>query len=54
MTFSDLRLAVRSSLVKKDRGPHQHEFGAEMYDEDDDMYSKTCKTCGHVTSYEKM
>ncbi|KAK3083830.1 hypothetical protein FSP39_003761 [Pinctada imbricata] len=50
----ELRLAVRSSLVKKDRGPHQHEFGEEQSEEEEDMYSKTCKTCGHVMTYEKM
>lgn len=50
----DLRLAVRSSLLKKEKGSHQHEFGAESYDQDEDMYSKTCKTCNYTMTYEKM
>ncbi|XP_021370779.1 DNA repair protein complementing XP-A cells-like isoform X2 [Mizuhopecten yessoensis] len=50
----ELRHAVRSSLVKKDRGPHVHEFGEEVYDEAEDEYSKACTTCGHVSTYEKM
>ncbi|XP_069137822.1 DNA repair protein complementing XP-A cells homolog isoform X1 [Argopecten irradians] len=50
----ELRHAVRSSLIKKDRGPHIHEFGDEVYNEANDEYSKTCQTCGHVSSYEKM
>ncbi|XP_045216541.2 DNA repair protein complementing XP-A cells homolog [Mercenaria mercenaria] len=50
----DLRLAVRSSLLKKEKGLHQHEFGSESYDEDEDMYSKTCKTCNYTMTYEKM
>ncbi|XP_060072220.1 DNA repair protein complementing XP-A cells homolog [Ylistrum balloti] len=50
----ELRHAVRSSLVKKDRGPHIHEFGDEVYNEAEDEYSKTCQTCGHVSTYEKM
>ena len=51
---SDLRLAVRSSLWTKDTSNHQHEYGAETYIEEEDAYSKTCTTCGHVLSYEKM
>lgn len=50
----ELRLAVRGSLARKDRGPHQHEYGEETYDEEDDMYSKKCLTCGHIDTYEKM
>ncbi|XP_071104555.1 DNA repair protein complementing XP-A cells homolog [Haliotis cracherodii] len=50
----ELRMAVRSSLWRKDSGSHEHDFGEETYDEDEDMYSKTCKSCGHVMTYEKM
>jgi len=50
----ELRKAVRSSLWKKDDGAHQHEFGEETYDEEEDSYSKTCNTCGHTMTYEKM
>ncbi|XP_056002612.1 DNA repair protein complementing XP-A cells homolog [Ostrea edulis] len=49
----ELRLAVRSSLVKVNSGPHEHEYGPETYDEESDMYSVTCE-CGHVRTYEKM
>ena len=52
--FTELRLTVRSSLTRKERKEHVHEFGPESYDEDEDMYSKTCKTCKHTVSYEKM
>ncbi|KAL4228003.1 hypothetical protein ACF0H5_013441 [Mactra antiquata] len=50
----DLRLSVRSSLLKKDNVAHEHVYGEEMYDSDEDMYSKTCKTCKHTMTYEKM
>uniref|UniRef100_T1J654 1-acyl-sn-glycerol-3-phosphate acyltransferase n=1 Tax=Strigamia maritima TaxID=126957 RepID=T1J654_STRMM len=38
----ELRRAVRSSLWKKDNKEHVHEYGAEEYSEDDDLYTKTC------------
>lgn len=50
----DLRLAVRSSLLKKDSSKHEHDFGPEQYNEVDDMYLKSCKTCKYTTTYEKM
>jgi len=50
-----LRMQVRGSLYKKDISVHQHEYGEEVcVDEDEDQYSKTCMTCGHVSTYEKM
>ncbi|XP_062620427.1 DNA repair protein complementing XP-A cells homolog [Saccostrea cucullata] len=49
----ELRLAVRSSLVKVNSGPHEHEYGPESYDGESDMYSVACE-CGHVRTYEKM
>ncbi|XP_014666514.1 PREDICTED: DNA repair protein complementing XP-A cells homolog isoform X2 [Priapulus caudatus] len=49
-----LRMEVRSSLYKKDTGPHQHEYGPESYDEADDIFSKTCKSCQYTLTYEKM
>ncbi len=51
---ADLRMAVRSSLYKKDTGGHEHDYGPESYDSDEDTYSKTCQTCNHTVSYEKM
>ncbi|XP_019372723.1 PREDICTED: DNA repair protein complementing XP-A cells isoform X2 [Gavialis gangeticus] len=49
----ELRRAVRSSLWKKEAGIHQHEYGPEENIEED-MYKKTCTTCGHELTYEKM
>ncbi|XP_073520518.1 DNA repair protein complementing XP-A cells [Phyllobates terribilis] len=49
----ELRHAVRSSLWRKDVGGHQHEYGPEEHVEED-MYKKTCTTCGHELNYEKM
>jgi len=51
----ELRKKVRSSLFTKQLGGHEHEFGdEEEYDSDKDEYSKKCKTCDHVITYEKM
>uniref|UniRef100_A0A0B6ZGB4 XPA C-terminal domain-containing protein n=1 Tax=Arion vulgaris TaxID=1028688 RepID=A0A0B6ZGB4_9EUPU len=52
--LKELRMAVRSSLWRKDLSGHQHEFEDETYNEDEDMYSRTCSTCGHIWTYEKM
>ena len=50
-----LRMQVRGSLYKKDISAHEHEYGEEVcVDEDEDLYSRTCKTCGHEHRYEKM
>ncbi|KAL8565210.1 hypothetical protein ACOMHN_001108 [Nucella lapillus] len=50
----ELRMTVRSSLWRKDMSAHEHQYGEETFDEDSDEYSKTCSTCGHVLTYEKM
>ncbi|XP_072051310.1 DNA repair protein complementing XP-A cells-like [Amphiura filiformis] len=50
----ELRKAVRSSLWTKDTSSHEHSFGSEIYDEETDMYSKTCTSCQHTVKYEKM
>lgn len=47
-------MAVRSSLWRKEITGHEHSYGEESYNEGSDEYSKTCKTCGHVMTYEKM
>ena len=49
-----LRMQVRGSLYKKDISNHEHEYGEEVYDAEEDEYSRTCKTCNHVHTYEKM
>ncbi|XP_041041716.1 DNA repair protein complementing XP-A cells [Carcharodon carcharias] len=50
----ELRRAVRSSLWKKESTVHQHDYGPEEYDDEEDMYRKTCVICGHQLNYEKM
>lgn len=53
--LKELRMNVRSSLFDKTKGSfHNHQYGNETYDEDDDVYMHTCTTCGHVETYEKM
>ena len=49
-----LRMAVRSSVYKKQTAGHQHEFGDEKYDEDEDIYFRVCGTCDYRQTYEKM
>lgn len=52
-----LRMQVRGSLYKRDIGvavAHEHEFGEEVYNEEDDVYTQTCKTCSFKNTYEKM
>ncbi|XP_061577920.1 DNA repair protein complementing XP-A cells [Cololabis saira] len=51
----ELRRAVRSSMWTKTTGSHQHEYGPEeVVDPEEDLYKKTCTTCGHELTYEKM
>lgn len=50
----DLRKAVRSSLWTKDTSSHEHTYGEETYNEETDMYSKTCTSCKYTLKYEKM
>ncbi|GAB1606040.1 DNA repair protein complementing XP-A cells homolog [Argonauta hians] len=52
--LKELRMSVCRSSWQKQTSTHQHSYGAETYNEDEDMYSKTCSTCGNVISYEKM
>lgn len=33
---------------------HEHEFNEEVYDKEEDLYRKTCKTCGMKMEYEKL
>ncbi|KAI5631711.1 hypothetical protein NE865_15586 [Phthorimaea operculella] len=49
-----LRMDVRSSLFARNTGAHEHRWGAERYDADDDTYSHDCLECGHTETYEKM
>lgn len=53
--FSALRMKVRSSVYNKTTAAsHEHEFGPESYNEDEDNYSHTCKICGYEETFEKM
>lgn len=53
--IKQLRMQVRSSLYDKTtKATHTHEFGKDIYNEDDDMYTHTCITCGYEETYEKM
>ena len=36
------------------REAHAHEYGEEVYDEENDVYKKACDSCGHTLQYEKM
>ncbi|XP_045495122.1 DNA repair protein complementing XP-A cells homolog isoform X2 [Colias croceus] len=48
-----LRMDVRSSLYDRTRDLHEHAYGPERYDADNDVYERSC-ACGHVQTYEKM
>lgn len=46
---------VRSSLYDRTaKMSHEHEFGPETYNEDDDNYKRTCLTCQYSETFEKM
>ena len=51
---------MRTSTWRKTPTKHEHEFpadgeeGCEVYNEEDDTWTKTCKTCGYKLTYEKM
>ena len=54
--FTELRKAVRTSTWQKDLSKHVHDYDIEneVYDEEEDVYTKKSKTCGHEVQYEKM
>jgi len=49
-----LRLAIQATQPTKSHKVHKHEFGAETYNEEDELYTKSCTVCGHTVSFEKM
>lgn len=50
-----LRMAVRSSVYRKrETEVHQHDLDDERHDADEDVYYRTCRTCGYRQTYEKM
>ncbi|XP_013106909.1 DNA repair protein complementing XP-A cells homolog [Stomoxys calcitrans] len=53
--MKQLRMEVRSSLyTKKTKAVHVHEFGEDSYNEEEDTYTHTCRTCNFTETYEKM
>jgi len=48
------RSPTKSGAKIKSKFDFLFQFGEESYDEESDMYSKTCSTCGHTLRYEKM
>ena len=52
----ELRKAVRTSTWQKDLSKHEHDYDIEneVYDEEEDVYTKKCKGCDHEVQYEKM
>ncbi|KAH8295587.1 hypothetical protein KR018_006709 [Drosophila ironensis] len=53
--MKQLRMEVRSSVyTKKTHAVHEHEFGPDTYNEEEDTYTHVCLTCPYSETYEKM
>ncbi|XP_017113424.1 DNA repair protein complementing XP-A cells homolog [Drosophila elegans] len=53
--MKQLRMEVRSSIyTKKTHAVHEHEFGPDTHNEEEDTYTHTCLTCPYSETYEKM
>ncbi|XP_050539822.1 DNA repair protein complementing XP-A cells homolog [Daktulosphaira vitifoliae] len=53
--IKELRMSTRSSLYTKvTNASHEHEFGEEIYNKEDDNYERTCTSCGFHEIFEKM
>ncbi|XP_058460052.1 DNA repair protein complementing XP-A cells homolog [Malaya genurostris] len=53
--LKELRMDVRSSLYDKTIQGHVHSWGdSEVYNEEEDTYTRTCESCNHSETYEKM
>ncbi|XP_050313237.1 DNA repair protein complementing XP-A cells homolog isoform X2 [Anthonomus grandis grandis] len=53
--MKQLRMSMRSSLYDRTSGAvHEHEFGPESYNEEEDTYTKKCMSCPFEQTYEKM
>lgn len=53
--MKSLSMQVRSSLYKKSVASHEHEYGEPVcINEDEDIFRRICKTCGHKWEYEEM
>ncbi|CAG9759426.1 unnamed protein product [Ceutorhynchus assimilis] len=53
--LKELRMNMRSSLYDRtSAAAHSHEFVEEVYNEEDDTYSRKCTTCPYEETFEKM
>ncbi|UYV65755.1 XPA [Cordylochernes scorpioides] len=52
--MKDMRKQARGSKTPASLLAHNHDYGEEEHDPDEDTYSKSCQTCGHQITYEKM
>lgn len=59
--LKELRMSVQSSLFTKNldddsQDRHHHVFSSPevCVDEDNDLYQKTCNSCGYIQTFEKM
>lgn len=52
--IKELRMSMRSSLYDRTSASHEHKFGPESYNEEEDIYSHSCLTCDYQETYEKM
>lgn len=53
--LKELRMSMRSSLYDRtSAAAHVHDFGPEVYNEEDDTYTQKCTTCPYQETFEKM
>lgn len=53
--LKELKMNMRSSVFAKNiAASHEHVFGEETFNEEDDNYSHTCNICGFFETFEKM
>ncbi|KAG8042199.1 hypothetical protein G9C98_000190 [Cotesia typhae] len=53
--LKQLRMEVRSSIYNKTKkASHTHKFGKDMYNEEDDTYTRVCIECNFEETFEKM
>ncbi|CAO1385609.1 unnamed protein product [Diamesa tonsa] len=52
--LTSLRMNVRSTLYDRTTKKHVHEFGESVFNEEEDNYTKVCKTCEYSETYEEL
>ncbi|VDP91799.1 unnamed protein product [Echinostoma caproni] len=52
--LKELKVQTRSSLYMKTTKMHEHTFGPETYDAEQDVYTKRCTQCEYTTTFEKL